>query len=137
MTVITGFTQECDELLNIVERDCPQLKLRVEGLRSLYFDERRARIDAEWRERYARDELRKAQRQIGKLESGRKNVATPTIVDEDGEMECSCWTTIEDWWAYCPSCGGWIDRDAATPPEPDYDSMRDALIEDAWAKEGK
>ena len=137
MTVITDFTKECDALLNIVERDCEQLKPRVEELRSLYYDERRARIDAEWREVYARDEMKAAQRIVKKLESGRKNAVTPYIVDEDGAMECSCGTEIEDWWTFCPSCGGWLDRDSATPPEPDYDSMRDMLIEDAWANGGE
>ena len=70
----------------------------------------------------------------GKLrESG--NSVEPVLDkwDDEGVEECHCEDcgTELPWreWTFCTSCGKWIDWDFAHPQEPDWDALRDAMLD--------
>jgi len=52
--------------------------------------------------------------------------------DEDGiiESHCDeCEYDLEREWTFCPCCGNWLDWDFARVPEPNWDMMRDAMLD--------
>lgn len=53
---------------------------------------------------------------------------TPVLRGDEATCD-DCEGELDREWTFCPNCGTWIDWDFAHPPEPDWDAMRDAMLD--------